>query len=700
MRPPAEDSSRRRVLQAGLSLAAMSVPGAPRAQTADAPSERRYTVVIDGAEGGAMVVRRLADGSVRTDFSYRDNGRGPDLVETHRTDASGALVDYTCTGRTEFGAPVDERFVRDGEQARWTSSVDRGQVGIATPASYLPVTGTPDWEARMALAAWAQPGHTLALLPSGRLRVERLDGVALDTPQGRVEAGLYAMVGITLQPNWLWLQEGAAPSLLGWVSDGWSVLPAGLEAQAPVLLARQRAATQAHHRTQARRLAQPLPGVTMIRAVRWFDADAARLRGPSDVFLYEGRISAIAPPGDVPAQVARWVDGTGRTLLPGLWDMHAHLGPGDGLLHLAAGVTSVRDVGNDLDGLRHLIARIGAGDEVGPRVVRNGFIEGRSPYSSSAGRLVGSREEAVAAVDAYWREGVKQLKLYNSIRPEWVPTIVAQARRRGLRVGGHVPAFMRAEEAVRAGYDELHHINQVILNFLVKPGDDTRTLLRFTLVGDNAHRLDLDSPRVRNFIRLLRERGTVVDPTAATFESMFRQRNGQPNPTFDGIEDHLPAGLRRSLRAAEMDIDDGNAARFQASFDRQLQLVGRLHRAGVPLVAGTDAWPGFSLRRELALYVQAGIPAAEVLRIATRNAARIAGEGADRGTIARGRRADLLLVDGDPVADIGALQRAQWVVQGDRAYDSAALLDEMGIRPFTAPVRIEPGPAGGNAAPQ
>jgi hypothetical protein len=178
---------------------------------------------------------------------------------------------------------------------------------------------------------------------------------------------------------------------------------------------------------------------------------------------------------------------------------------------------------------------------LGPRIAANGLIEGKSPFSSQSDFVPDTLGEALAAIDWYAAHGYRQLKLYNSIRPEWVKPMAAHARQLGLRVGGHVPAFMTAAQAVQAGYRELHHINQVTLNFLVGPQDDTRTLLRFTLPGDRAHTLKLDDARTRDFIALLRRTGTVVDPTAVAFEAMYLQRQGSINPSYAAIASHLPA---------------------------------------------------------------------------------------------------------------------------------------------------------------
>lgn len=174
----------------------------------------------------------------------------------------------------------------------------------------------------------------------------------------------------------------------------------------------------------------------------------------------------------------------------------------------------------------------------------------------------------------------------------------------------------------------------------------------------------------------------MVDPTVAIFDQMFRHRSGEIAPILASIVDHLPPGVQRGARAGEIDIDDSNAATYAASAEALLGLVRRLHEAGVRLVPGTDGIVGFTLHRELELYAQAGIPNAEVIRLATSSAADIADTSTPVGRIAPGQAADLLVVDGDPLQDISALRRGVLVVRGDRVHRPAAIFRSLGIKPF------------------
>ena len=669
-----------------ISIAALVLAATAQAQT--------YTVLCMKTACGHLKLSE-SPGKLEVGYNYRNNGRGPDQQETLEFAPDGAWLRYRTEGVSTYGARIDERFERQADgRAVWRSPVDAGEkAGVGREAVYLPVQATPAWAARLAQSLLAGKAPRTEALPVGKLSIERVQKLGL--PGQPYEIGLYAITGLDLEPTYLWLREDNH-ALFAKVDPGWGgTLLQGFEAEAERLGDAQKAAQLARLQRLAQELPRRLPGLTLIEGVRWFDAQAARLQGPSDVYLQEGRIAFIARPGSLKnVTPAQRISGRGRTLLPGFVDMHAHLGPGDLLLNLAAGVTAVRDVGNSNADLAELRGRIERGEVLGPRVAANGFIEGKSPFSSQADFVPDNLPDALAAIDWYAAHGYRQLKLYNSIRPEWVKPMVAHARSLGLRTGGHVPAFMTARQAVEAGFDELHHINQVTLNFLVSKTDDTRTLLRFNLVGDKAADLKLNDRRTQDFIALLKQKGTVVDPTMTAFEAQYTQRQGQPSPSYAMVSAHLPAVMQRGLLAAEVDMDDTKARRWGASWKVMMDLLRRMHAAGIPLVSGTDATPGFALQRELELYVQAGIPAAQALKIATWNGAKHSDRLNEIGSIERGKRADLLLVDGDPVADIRAIRRVALVIQGlnneTRALSPAALYQAMGILPFVPAAEVAP----------
>jgi hypothetical protein len=672
-----------------LALAAIAVAGACTfGSAADGETSARYLVTFLGKATGEQTTTVTDDGRIAVDFAYVDNGRGPKLHEEMTLDSSGQFIRYRVTGKSTFGAPVDEWFDYADGKARWKSNADSGERAGKLDGLYVPLETSYEPLAVIARALLQLPDKSTAAYPSGTLSITKLHAATLQSESRRVDVELYALFGMYVSPTLIWLRADGTRSFFAAVYPGYGTIEAGWESHTDELVRWQQDAERELLRGLAKRLSHRFEGPILIRSVRVFDSDTAAMRGPFDVYVFRGRIVSIAAPGSAARDPAAIIEGEGRSLLPGLFDMHGHEWRWNAMLQIANGVTTVRDMGNDNRGLEELITDIERGSVVGPRIVPLGFIEGNSPYASRGGIVIDSVDEGKAAIDWYAQRGRRQIKLYNSIRPEWVEPLAAYAHAKGLRVGGHVPAFMRAEDAVRAGYDEIQHINQVMLNFLVKPGDDTRTLVRFYLVGDNAADIDLDSPSARAFVQLLVSRGTVIDATAATFEPMFTQMQSQPNPAFAKIASHVPPQLQRQWLSNSMDVNPANVARYRASYAKMLELLRRLHDAGVPLVAGTDDIAGFTLHRELEIYAQSGIPAGEVVQIATRNAAKHAWLSDLVGSVTEGKVADLILVDGDPTVDVSALRSVSLVMKEGVVYYPAEVFEALGIAPFRPPPKV------------
>ena len=378
---------------------------------------------------------------------------------------------------------------------------------------------------------------------------------------------------------------------------------------------------------------------------------------------------------------AEHIDGRGKTLLPGLFDMHAHAQPLDGLLNIASGVTSVRDMGNGIEELQRLEKQWQSGTAIGPRVWKCGFIDGHGPFQAPTGLYADTAEEAQAAVNRYADLGYIQIKLYSSLKPEFVPGIAKTAHERGMRLSGHVPNGMIASQFVEAGADELQHINFIFLNFLASQVKDTRTPERFTAVGANAARLDLDSKPVKEFIELLQKHHTTVDVTLATFESMFTGRPGVASPDFGPVLSRLPAQVQRGAYSGGLPVTSENDQLYKDSYGAMLRMTKWMYDVGIPILAGTDALAGFMLHRELELEVKAGIPPARALQIATFNAAGLLRQGKGLGSIAPGKLADLVLVEGNPTEKISDIRRCRLVAKNGVLFKSDAVYAAVGIKP-------------------
>lgn len=646
---------------------------------------RQWVIIVDsGNQGGEIVETCARVGDCEVRYVFKDNGRGPEVSEKFKLAADGTFDRYLATGATTFGSRIAERFEARGGQARWQSTTERGRSDSARGKLYLPLNGSALVYERM--ARLTNGGNTVDLLPSGTISRRSLQTASVGEGERRRDIELVAFSGLGLTPDFVWLTQGDSPEFFAYVVPGYSTtVPAGYESQIAQLVAWQTTAETQLLSGLRDRLSVPLEGLSVIRNARLFDSERARLReGLHDVYLLRGRIAAIQPAGVASGaeQVRRSLDAAGRVLLPGLFDMHGHVGRWEGGLNLASGVTTVRDMGGDNATVQQIIDETGTGRVFGPQIVPAGFLEGESPYSARNGFVISTLDEAKRAVDWYAAHGYPQIKIYNSFPREHLKATVEHAHERGLRVSGHVPAFLRARDVLEAGFDELNHINQVVLNFLVDEQTDTRTLQRFYLPAEKTAGLDFEGGPVSAFVDSLKARGTVIDPTLTTFD-FLRQRDGELSPAYASIAAHLPATLQRGLLSGGMEIRNERLhALYNRSYARMIDFVGRLHRAGVPLVAGTDEIAGFTLQRELELYVQAGIPAAEVLRIATWNGAKYSRTLEDRGSIEIGKRADLVLIEGDPTADISAIRKVALVITQERSIEPAAVFRELGIKPF------------------
>ena len=676
------------VLGCGISLLAAS--------PALAAETIRYVALVDGGKNaGHQIVTRGDDGVTRVDFIFKDNGRGPELKEEFSLAPDGTFARYQVKGTSTFGAAVDESFVRTGSHAQWRSTSDKGEQtlqgsGPAATGMYTPLGGSPaSFSVAMAALAKRADGK-LPLIPSGTLTMRKVAEAQVSKGSDKRKVQLLALTGVGFTPTFAWVTTDATPRLFAFIAPGFlQLIEEGWEANGNALETRQKQAESEVLVDLQKRMLHPLTGATLVRNVRVFDSEHATLGVPSDVSLRDGRIVAIAKSGNGKTRADNVIDGKGRVLLPGLFDMHAHFSPWDGGLHMAAGITTIRDMGNDNATLQQLIVDEKAGHLLAPHVVPAGFIEGESPMSARNGFVIKNLDEAKKAVDWYHAHDYPQIKIYNSFPKDIVRETAAYAHSKGMRVSGHIPAFMRAQEAVEQGYDEIQHINQVLLNFYVDDKTDTRTLQRFYLPAEKTADLDFDSRPVQDFIALLARHQTVIDPTLTTFD-FIRQRPGDLSKAYAAVADHLPPDVQRGLRVAEMKIpDDATAARYEKSYAKMIEFVGRMYKAGIPLVAGTDATPGFTLQRELELYVQAGLTPAQALQVATWNGAKYARVLDDRGSVAVGKRADLILVDGDPTTNISDIRKVALVLKDGNAYYPSEIDTALGIKPFAEPLRVQ-----------
>ncbi|GJI96685.1 hypothetical protein RugamoR57_34030 [Duganella caerulea] len=673
------------MLMKRLAVLPLALSMAFAAQVATAAANIKYLIIAEnGKQIGEQAVERQDDGLTKVRFIFKNNGRGPELTEQFRMGADGVMTEYSVKGNSTFGAVVDERFARTGGQAEWKSTSEQGTKAVSGPAGYLPLNGSFETVSAYITALAAAPEHKLALLPSGTLSQTVLDTLEVSSGSGAKQTvQLVAQTGVGLSPAFYWATTGASPRLFGVIIPGFAnMLEEGWQGAAPELAVRQKKAENRMLEELAARLQHPLTGLTLVRNARVFDSDKATVGAPSDIYVLRGRITAVLPAGSPVREADNTIDAGGRIVLPGLFDMHGHVDRWSGALNMSTGVTSVRDMGNDNKQLQAMLDETAAGKLLAPQVVPAGFLEGESPFSANNGFVIKDLAGAKEAVDWYAERGYPQLKIYNSFPKAILKDTVAYAHSRGMRVSGHIPAGLRAQEALDAGYDEIQHINQVLLNFLVKPDTETRNLNRFLLPAEKVADMDFNTKPFKDFVAGLVKKQISIDPTMSAF-AFIQQKDGDLNEPYRAFAANMPPDVARSLAVGAMKIDgDATLKRYQKSYGKMVEFVGIMYKAGVPIVAGTDDIAGFTLHSELALLVKAGLTPAQALQVATRNGARYTRTSNDRGSIAAGKLADLVLVDGDPTKDIADVRKVAAVITRGYVIYPREIDAALGIAPF------------------
>jgi imidazolonepropionase-like amidohydrolase len=608
----------------------------------------RYEVARDGAS--------LA---LRSDFDYTDRGGRVRLATTLRLKPDLTPEQLTTAGKTYRFVTLDTAVdvgagrasVRDGRQ---TSEV-------ALPDRFFTVTGYAPFAVQMMLVRyWKTHGRpevlsTVPGAPTNAVRIEAAgeDTVTIGGKPIRLERYLVSGVAWGHESVWLDVQDRLA-AVATWacglafeaVREEYA---AGLESLLSVAVKDQIAVLG----RLSHGLAPLARGLVALVGARLVDGTGSAPTDDAAVVVDDGRIVAAGPRARVSVPTgARVIDVHGQTLLPGLFDAHTHVAHAEwGPVYLAAGVTTIRDMGGELEFVKAFRDALEAGPGVGPRLVAAGLVDGGGPDAFGA---VAARtpDEAHTVVARYHDAGFPQIKLYGLLQPPVVAALAREAHRLGMTVTGHVPAKMTLREAVDAGMDQIAHL----------PIDG-----------------EADAPEVRELIAFLKERGTVVDPTQSWNELLGRSPD-TPIATFQPGFPKVPYPVRALFEHAGGDDVDPAAARKR--LDRSLGVVRALRAAGVPIVAGTDEGiPGHSLHREIELYVEAGLTPMQAIEAATAAPARALGLEKEVGTIAPGKRADIVVVDGDPLARIADIRKVRLVMTRGTLYDAASLWKQVGFEP-------------------
>lgn len=405
------------------------------------------------------------------------------------------------------------------------------------------------------------------------------------------------------------------------------------------------------------------------------------------VVVEERRIVEVAPASAVRLgeEVTR-VDGSGRYLIPGLWDMHGHayLEEPDRLqrMSLAFGVTGVREMGTTPDvfeALKEWRRRFRAGDVPGPRLYMAGVIVDGEPPSRPHYITATNPEEAREAVDSLQQMGADFIKVYGRLPPETFSAIAEEARRRGLEFSGHWPRAVGPAAASDAGITTIEHADDLGFELSdVEPAPDSAYASRSDYILERIRAFArYDEQKAGLLIDRLAENGTIVVPTLHTVYTFLYQG---PEELEEGpLARLIPEGQKKRVAGLPTEHIESHRKGFERAYRNLEELVGEMHEAGVVLMAGSHAPatpfipPGFGLHEELVRFSEVGLTPLEVLRTATLHPARYLGRLEELGTVEEGKLGDLVLLDANPLESIQNTRRIHAVVVDGRLLDRGRL---------------------------
>jgi imidazolonepropionase-like amidohydrolase len=665
------------VLLAACAPAAFAEP-TPKEQLLVAPKDAAHFVVVSTAgKHGDEYTWTMPDGRTAFRESILLRGLVFETDETMRVGADGMPTDIVIRGVTPSGDAAENFAISNGN-ATWVSPVDKGSAAYGAPTYYL-AQGGPFLSAAPEIdRLLAARTAGLALLPSGKATFDKVTSLDIEGPQGRKHVDLILVRGTSQTPQPVWVEGGKFFGTL----QGLALLPAGYEPNLDKMQKAQDAAIAALAPATAKKfLTSDAKRPVLFRNVKIYDADNERFVTGQNVLAANGKIQMVGKMLPKLAAGTRIIDGAGKTLVPGLWDSHMHVGDDfQTVSELALGVTSCRNPGGPIELEVSQRERRNNGTLLAPECFDSVIVDQKGPLVAQGSEAVSSLDETLAAVRKIKANNLTAVKFYTSMNPAWIPPAAKLAHELGLHVHGHIPAGMRTLDAINAGYDEITHIYfatmQAMPNEVVAKSNTTMRLLG---PGKYFKDVDLDAEPMKTVIKTMAEKKITLDPTLVVVEGVLLANAGTVTPAYASYVGTLPAATERGFKSGPIPYLPGmTRADAQASVHHMQEYVAKLRRAGVPIVAGTDGF-GMELVRELELYVGGGMTPAEALATATIIPARNVKADKRTGSIKVGKEADLLLVDGDPEKNIGDLRHVDQVMSDGVLMDGDALRKEAGF---------------------
>lgn len=651
----------------------------PASELAKPPADaRHYIIESTGGKHGDSWSWVAADGTRMGRESMNLRGQVWEMDYSGKPGPDGMPANVSVRGVTPQGDAA-EAFDISGGTAKWKSPVDSGNAAYGGDVFYTTQGGPVDTTAWFVERLLAAPDRTLALLPGGKAHATKLTSLEVGEGATKQPINLWSITGISGSPVPVWAD--AQGQFFG-LTLGLAWLPETYAGELAKLDKAQAAAVAQQAPGLVKSLLKVPAGPVAFTNVRLFDADALTFVPGQTVVVDKGMIVSVGPASKIKfPKRTQIIDGRGKTLIPGLWDCHMHVGDDyTGLQELSLGVTSIRDPGNNDELTIDRRTRAATGQLLAPNVYPSSLIDGKGPYTAQVANVATSEAEAIALVDRAKAKQFTGVKFYGTFNPAWLSAAIAEAHKQGIHVHGHIPAGIRPMEAIRDGYDEITHINWVMMQAMpdsVIPVSNG--IARFEGPGRYAKDVDLGGPAISEIVGTMAAKKIYSDPTMVAFEGLYVPDNGELSPAYAPFVGTLPPTTERGFRSGGFAVPkDLTRADYRASWAKMVALLGKMHKAGVPIVAGTDG-SGIELIHELEIYLQAGFTPAQALAAATIVPARLVGQDKRTGSIRVGKVADLALIEGDPSTRISDLRQTRVVMLGGKLLDADALRSAAGF---------------------